>query len=75
MEKMTAKIPAKEIRMKESKRMLMELNSGFVQSEAEWREEFEEMAPERWGGPDFEDAALVEVVFDKETGTWTEKEK
>jgi len=59
--------------MKNTDRMMMEVHSGIVQSESEWRKEFERMAPELWGGPDFEDADLIEVVFDKETGTWTQK--
>lgn len=57
--------------------MLMHTNSGYVASEHDWREDFENMDWESWGGKTFESAIengyLVEVVQD-ETGDWVEKD-
>lgn len=39
----------------------MNLATGSVDTEENWRELYEESTPEEWGGEDFEDAGLVEV--------------
>lgn len=50
---------------------LMNPISGDVQTEQEWREDYATMDPGLWGGPEFEDANLIEVVKD-ENGQWVE---
>ena len=62
--------------------MLMNPATGSVATESEWRDDFADIAPEDrpdvWGGPDFEDADLVEVVanvegqdgYDPRYGEW-----
>lgn len=52
-------------------RMLMNPHSGFVQSESEWKDDFKNTPPEMWGGPDFDDAELLEVEPDGDGG-WKE---
>lgn len=42
-----------------------------VQTEDDWREDYANMSLEEWGGPDFEDAELVEVQPDFDGG-WEE---
>ena len=62
--------------------MLMNPATGSVASEDEWRDDFADIAPEDrpdvWGGPDFEDGGLIEVVpniegqtgYDPRYGEW-----
>ena len=52
-------------------KMLMNPRTGTVQSEAEWLDDYENTAPELWGGPDFEDSGLVEVR--RVNGEWVEE--
>ena len=59
---------------------LMNPHTGTVQSLEEWYEDFENCTPEEWGGENFEDAELVEVVkndpgesgYDPDAGEWRE---
>lgn len=60
--------------------MLMNPHTGSVAPESEWRHDFASMSAEEWGGDNFEDADLVEVVpnrvdmpgFDPQYGEWRE---
>lgn len=54
-------------------KMLMNVHTGSVSSREEWLEVFNTCTPEEWGGENFEDAGLVEVVPDGEGG-WKEAE-
>lgn len=54
-------------------KMLMNPETGSVAPESEWLADFESMTAEEWGGENFEDAGLVEVVPDGEGG-WKEAE-
>ena len=66
-----------------SETMLMNPATGSVAPESEWRADYEdckaraertdESLSDLWGGPDFEDAGLVEVI-QGEDGDWIEKE-
>lgn len=57
---------------------LMEPHSGIVMPEEEWFGEYEDMDPGMWGGDEFEDAELIEVVpnipgsgdYDEQYGDW-----
>ena len=51
--------------------MLMNPAAGSVATLEEWKADFESMTAEEWGGQNFEDAGLVEVVQD-ENGDWIE---
>ena len=51
--------------------MLMNPATGSVATLEEWKADFESMTAEEWGGQNFEDAGLVEVVQD-ENGDWIE---
>lgn len=57
-------------------KMLMNPFTGSVAPESEWRADFADIAPEDlpevWGGPNFEDAGLVEVVWDDAAEDWRE---
>ena len=61
-------------------KMLMNPYTGSVAPEGEWRADFENMTAEEWGGENFEDNALVEVVpnvkgtpgYNPEYGDWRE---
>lgn len=63
-------------------KMLMNPTTGSVAPESEWRADFESMTPEEWGGENFEDAVLVEVVpnnegeegYDPKYSEWREAE-
>lgn len=67
-----------------TERMLMNPATGSIAPESEWRSDYEDcqLHAERtgenlsalWGGPDFEDAGLIEVVQD-ENGEWKEAEE
>lgn len=58
----------------------MNPRTGTVQTIDEWREDFEHSDPDEWGGEDFEDAELVEVVqnipgesgYEPSAGEWRE---
>lgn len=58
--------------------MMMNPATGSVASLEEWRADFASMSPEEievvWGGLDFEDADLIEVVLDEDSKTWIEAE-
>lgn len=58
--------------------MLMNAATGSVATIEEWKADFAEIAtedrPEIWGGQNFEDADLVEVVWDEGSQTWIEAE-
>lgn len=62
--------------------MLMNPVTGNVASYEEWAHDFEVMSAEEWGGENFEDAGLVEVVrnvegepgYDPDAGEWREVE-
>lgn len=62
--------------------MYMNPATGSVATLEEWEAEFESMTAEEWGGENFEDAGLVEVVrnvegeegYDPEAGEWREAE-
>jgi hypothetical protein len=43
-------------------KLLMNPETGTVQTEEDWRADFATAEQELWGGPNFEDARLVEVV-------------
>ena len=47
-------------------KMFMNPATGSVAPASEWRAEFEAATPEEWGGENFEDAGLVEVVENRE---------
>ena len=51
--------------------MLMNPATGSVAPQAEWEQDYREMSEEEWGGPNFEDGHLIEVVPDG-TGWWKE---
>lgn len=53
--------------------MLIEPKSGLVKSLADWYSDYLRMKPEIWGGTEFTDAELVEVVAN-ENGEWVEVE-
>ena len=59
----------------EASRYFMNPATGSVSSLEEWKADFADIAPEErpevWGGQNFEDAGLVEVVQD-ENGDWIE---
>lgn len=59
-------------------KMLMNPATGSVAPESEWREDFASMTAEEreelWGGQNFEDAGLVEVIWDEEANDWREAE-
>ena len=52
-------------------KMLMNPATGSVATLKEWKDDFESMTAEEWGGETFESAGLVEVVQD-ENGDWIE---
>jgi len=58
-------------------RMLMNIHTGSVAPESEWRQDYADLKSgggdwvSLWGGEDFEDADLVEVIKDK-SGSWVE---
>ena len=54
---------------------LMEPNSGTVQTINEWYSTFLTTDSELWGGDEFKDANLVEVVWDEEKGYWVADKK
>lgn len=49
--------------------LLMNPATGSVAPESEWMADFQAMTPEEWGGENFEDAGLIEVVPDGD-GWW-----
>lgn len=57
---------------------LMNPVTGSVASRSEWEDDFQNMTAEEWGGPDFDDAGLIEVVpntpdvpgYDENYGEW-----
>ena len=49
--------------------MLMNPIDGSVAPESEWLADFQAMTPEEWGGENFDDAELIEVVPDGD-GWW-----
>jgi len=59
---------------------LMNPHTGTVQTEEEWREDYLDCTTEEWGGDNFEDAELIEVVrnvpgepgYDADAGEWRE---
>ena len=57
------------------KKMLMNPATGSVATLEEWKADFADIAPEDrpeiWGGQNFEDAGLVEVIWDENSG-WIE---
>ena len=55
----------------ETQKMMMNPATGSVAPESEWREDFERLSAEEWGGATFESAGLVEVVKN-EDGEWVE---
>ena len=55
----------------EATRYFMNPATGSVSTIEEWKSDFESMTAEEWGGQNFEDAGLVEVVQD-ENGDWIE---
>ena len=63
-------------------KMLMNPATGSVAPEREWREDFASMTAEEWGGQNFEDGGLIEVVpnvagepgYDPNYGEWREAE-
>ena len=55
----------------EATRYFMNPATGSVATLEEWKADFESMTAEEWGGQNFEDAGLVEVVQD-ENGYWIE---
>lgn len=56
--------------------LFMNLVTGSVAPLEEWKQDFAEIAPEErehlWGGKDFEDGGLVEVVWNSETENYEE---
>ncbi len=56
---------------KSRNRLLMNPETGTVQSEKEWYDEFLSIDPMRWGGYRFSSAELIEVVPDGDGG-WKE---
>lgn len=60
--------------------MLMNPATGSVASREEWDADFKSSTHEEWGGEDFEDAGLVEVIpniegedgYDPQAGDWRE---
>lgn len=48
---------------------LMDPNTGDVMPRFAWEREYRELTADVWGGPNFEDAGLVEVVMG-ENGKW-----
>lgn len=63
-------------------KILMNPATGSVAPESEWLADFESMSAEEWGGENFEDAGLIEVVanvegedgYDPDAGEWREAE-
>ena len=55
-------------------KMLMNPATGSVATLEEWKADFESMTAEEWGGQNFEDAGLVEVIWDEESNDWREAE-
>ena len=55
----------------EAQKMMMNPATGSVATEEEWREDFERLSAEEWGGTTFESAGLVDVVKN-EAGEWVE---
>ena len=59
---------------------LMNPHTGTVQTRDEWLADFGACEPEEWGGENFEDADLIEVVpniegepgYDPDCGEWRE---
>lgn len=51
----------------------MNIHTGSVAPESEWRKDWETMTPEEWGSECFNDGSLVEVVPDGDGG-WKEAE-
>ena len=49
---------------------LMNPPTGSVDTEENWRADFEDTVPELWGGPAFEDAELIEVYYNTDTAAW-----
>ena len=47
----------------------MHINTGTVQTEKEWRDDFNEMTCEEWGSKEF-DESLVDVEY--KNGEWVE---
>lgn len=68
------------IELMADERMLMNPQTGSVAPETEWRNDFEGMTSEEWGGENFEDGGLIEVVrntegepgYDPNYGEWKE---
>lgn len=54
--------------------MLMNPATGNVAPLEEWKSDFTSMSAEEWGGDRFEDADLVEVIWDEDSQTWIEAE-
>ena len=62
------------------KKMLMNPATGSVATLEEWKAGFESMTAEEWGGQNFEDGGLIEVVenvegqpgYDPKYGDWRE---
>lgn len=52
---------------------LMNPYTGSIASKEEWIHDFETMTAEEWGGENFEDALLIEVIQDND-GNWIEKD-
>ena len=55
----------------EATRYFMNPATGSVATLEEWKDDFDSMTAEEWGGETFESARLVEVVQD-ENGDWIE---
>lgn len=59
-------------------RYFMNPVTGSVASLEEWKADFADInpedRPELWGGQNFEDAGLVEVIWDEEANDWREAE-
>ena len=55
----------------EATRYFMNPATGSVATREEWKDDFDSMTAEEWGGETFESARLVEVVQD-ENGDWIE---
>ena len=54
--------------------MLMNPATGSVATIEEWKADFESMTAEEWGGQNFEDAGLVEVIWKEESNDLSEAE-
>ena len=66
----------------ETMKMLMNIHTGSVAPESEWREDFAKMTPDEWGGENPEGGDLVEVIanikgqpgYEPRYGEWREAE-